>query len=267
MSTKPIKNDTDEKRRKCRVRESSRPLRKVVVVPLVLGLGFTLFYVSGLSEFATLENLKIQRYWILRQVNQYPSIITAVFMLTYVMSAALSLPIGALLTILGGYMFGQLFGTVYVVTSATAGACIIFLLAKTTQCLSLRARAEGKIKTMEPGFRKNAFYYMLFLRLIPIFPFFIVNIVPAFLGVSLRTYLLGTFFGIIPGTFIFVTAGANLELIFNSRDTFIIDDILTPNTIILLCGIAILTLLPVLYKQLRMPGSSVHKRDINVGDN
>ncbi len=260
MNTKQTKINSDENRRRCRIRECSRPLPKVVVLPLVLGLGIALFHMLGLSEFATLDNLKANRYWILRQTNQYPFIMTAVFMLTYTVSAALSLPIATLLTILGGYMFGQLLGTVYVVTSATAGACIVFSLAKTALGSSLRARAGGKIKIMEPGFRKNALFYMLFLRLIPMFPFFIVNIVPALLGVNLRTYVLGTFIGIIPGTFIFVTAGASLGLIFNSEDTLIIDDILTPNSVILLCSIGILTLLPILYKRLKTPANSVRKR-------
>ena len=248
MITKPTKRDSDRERM---LWESFRQLRKVVIVSLILGLGFALFYISGFGEFANLETLKAHRHWISGQAKQYPSIITAVFMLTYIMSVALSLPIGTLLTILGGYIFGQTLGAVYVVTSATTGACIIFSLAKTALGVSLRERAEHNIKIMEPGFQKNALYYMLFLRLIPIFPFFIVNIVPAFLGVSLRPYLLGTFFGIIPSTFIFATAGASLGSIFRSGNTFTIDDILTPDSIILLCTIATFTLLPVLYRWLK----------------
>ena len=259
MITKPTKSDGDGE---CVLWESFRPLRKIVVVSLILGLGFALFYISGLGEFANLETLKAHRHWILGQAKQYPFIITAVFMLTYIMSVALSLPIGTLLTILGGYIFGQTLGVVYVITSATTGACIVFSLAKTAVGVSLREHAEHNIKIMEPGFRKNALYYMLFLRLIPIFPFFIVNIVPAFLGVNLKPYLFGTFFGIIPSTFIFVSAGASLGSIFSSGNTFTIDDILTPDSIILLGSIAILTLLPVLYKWIKRRAT----RHMNAGN-
>ena len=260
MITKPTKSDTDAE---FRLWESFRPLCNGIGVSLILGLGFVMFYISGLGEFATLETIKAHRHWILGQAKQYPSMITAVFMFTYIMSVALSLPIGTLLTILGGYIFGQALGAIYVVTSATIGACIVFSLAKTALGMSLRERAEHNIKIMEPGFQKNALYYMLFLRLIPIFPFFIVNIVPAFLGVSLRSYLLGTFFGIIPSTFIFVTAGASLGSILSSGNTFTVDYILTPNSIVLLCSIAIFTLLPVLYKRLRRRAV----RHMNAGNN
>lgn len=260
MIIKPTKSDSDGE---CRLWARFRPFSKVVVASIIIGLGFALFYISGLGEFATLETLKAHRHWILGQAKQHPSIITAVFMLTYIMSVALSLPIGTLLTILGGYLFGQVLGAVYVVTSATIGACIVFSLAKTALGVSFRERAEQNIKIMEPGFRKNALNYMLFLRLIPIFPFFIVNIVPAFLGVSLRPYLLGTFFGIIPSTFIFVTAGASLGSIFSSGNTFTIDDILTPKSIILLCCIAIFTLLPVLYNWLKRRAT----QHMNAGNN
>ena len=259
MSTKPTKDNPHKKHRKQRVRKRSCPIRKVLVLPVIVGLGIALFHMSGGSEFATLENLNLQRHWVLRQVDQYPFIMIAAFIFIYVMSVALSLPIGTLLTILGGYMFGQFLGTVYVVTSATVGACIVFSLAKTALGVSLSARVKSKIKIMEPGFRNNALYYMLFLRLVPIFPFFIINIVPAFLGVSLKTYLLGTFFGIIPSTFIFVTAGASLGFIFSSGDTLVMDEILTPNSIITLCGIALITILPILYKQLKTPSSKSNK--------
>ena len=87
----------------------------------------------------------------------------------------------------------------------------VFLIARTALGDSLRNRAGPALQRMEAGFKENAFSYLLVLRLVPLFPFWLVNLVPAFLGVRLRTYLLGTFIGIIPGTFVFATVGAGLE--------------------------------------------------------
>jgi uncharacterized membrane protein YdjX (TVP38/TMEM64 family) len=92
--------------------------------------------------------------------------------------------------------------------------------------------------------------YLLVLRLIPLFPFFVVNLVPAFLGVPLRTYVLGTFFGIIPGTFVYASVGAGLGSIFASGAAFSPDSVLTPEVITALVGLAGLALLPVLYKRI-----------------
>jgi uncharacterized membrane protein YdjX (TVP38/TMEM64 family) len=103
---------------------------------------------------------------------------------------------------------------------------------------------------MEEGFRKNALSYLLALRLIPAFPFFIVNLAPAFLGVSLRTYVIGTFLGIIPGTFVFSSIGAGLGSVFDSVQEFSLKGAITPQVMIAMVGLALLSLLPVIYKMM-----------------
>jgi uncharacterized membrane protein YdjX (TVP38/TMEM64 family) len=104
---------------------------------------------------------------------------------------------------------------------------------------------------MEAGFNEDALSYLLVLRLIPAFPFFIVNLVPAFLGVSLRTFVIATFLGITPGTFVFASIGAGLGSIFDSMQEFSLKGALTPQVITALVGLALLSLLPVAYKKIK----------------
>ena len=152
---------------------------------------------------------------------------------------------------LGGFMFGSFFGTGLIVVGATVGATILFVAAKTAIGDALRARAGASIRKMEAGFQENAFNYLLVLRLIPLFPFFLVNLVPAFLGVQLRTYVAATFIGIIPGSFVFAQVGTGLGSRWNPCETFSVSGILTPDIIAALVGLALLSLLPVAYKKYR----------------
>jgi uncharacterized membrane protein YdjX (TVP38/TMEM64 family) len=164
---------------------------------------------------------------------------------------ALSVPGGAVLTIAGGFLFGSILGTVLVVIAATLGATLVFLIARSALGDPLRARAGPFLQRMEAGFQENAFNYLLVLRLIPLFPFWIVNLVPAFLGVPLRTYVLGTLIGIVPGSFVFASVGAGLGSVLDSGQEFSPSSVLTPQIVIALVGLAVLALLPVAYRKWR----------------
>lgn len=124
-------------------------------------------------------------------------------------------------------------------------------IAKTSLGDLLRAQAGPWLKKMESGFRENALSYLLVLRLIPLFPFFVVNLVPAFLGVSLRTYVLATLVGIVPGSFVYATVGAGLGSIFDRNEVFTASGILTPEIVTALVGLSVLSLLPVAYKLIK----------------
>ena len=173
------------------------------------------------------------------------------FVVVYALAIALSVPGGAILTIAGGFMFGSILATLLVVFAATLGAAIVFLIAKTALGDPLRARAGPFLKRMEAGFQEDALNYLLVLRLIPLFPFWIVNLVPAFLGVPLRTYVLGTFIGIIPGSFVFASVGAGIGSVLDSDQEFSPSSVLTPQIVIALVGLAVLALLPVVYRKLK----------------
>ncbi|MGD8810430.1 MAG: TVP38/TMEM64 family protein [Gammaproteobacteria bacterium] len=224
---------------------------KRLIPLLVLCAGLAAFFLFGLDDYLTFETLRENRAWLLQQVAESAVVTSLVFMAIYIAVVAFSLPGGAVMTITGGFLFGQWLGSAYVIVAATIGATILFLAARTALGDLLRAKAGPFLKKMEAGFQENALSYLLVLRLIPLFPFFIVNLVPAFLGVSLRVYVIGTFVGIIPGSFVYATVGAGLGSIFDAGEEFSASSILTPEIITALIGLAILALLPVAYKKVK----------------
>ena len=206
---------------------------------------------TGLHEYLSFEALREHRHLLVDFVDNRALLAVAAFLAIYALATAVSLPGGAILSIAGGFLFGPWFGTLYVVVGATVGATAVFLIAKTAFGDALRRKAGGALKKMEAGFQENAFSYLLVLRLIPLFPFFLVNLVPAFLGVPLRIYVLGTFIGIIPGAFVFVFTGAGLGSVFDSAESFSPAAVLTPEVIAALVGLALLSLAPVVYKKVK----------------
>ena len=218
---------------------------------IILGMGLALFFIFDLDAYITQETLRNNRDWLLTCISENTVLTTLVFMTIYAVGTAFALPVGAILTITGGFMFGQISGTLYVVSAATIGSTCLFLAAKTGLGDVLRAKAGPAVKSMEKGFRENELIYMFVLRLIPIFPFFVVNLVPAFLGVSLRNYVIGTFFGIIPGSFIYLTIGAEIGSIFDQGKILEISSVLTKEIVSALIGLAVLALLPIAYKKFK----------------
>lgn len=163
------------------------------------------------------------------------------------LATALSFPGGAILSIAGGSLFGSVPGALWIVVGAAIGATVIFVIARTALGESLRSRAGPWLKKMEDGFKENALSYLPVLRLVPLFPFFVVNLVPALLGVPLRVYVLGTFLGIIPGSFVFASVGAGLD----SEEGFSPASALTPEVITALARLSVLSLLPVDHRKLK----------------
>ena len=213
--------------------------------------GFIAFFALGLDDYVTFASLQEHRAWLQAQVHDYAVLAPAIYMALYAAAVAFSLPGGLVMTITGGFLFGNMVGTAYVVVAATIGATGIFLVARTALGEPLRARAGPWLARLEAGFQRNAFSYLLVLRLIPLFPFFVVNLVPAFLGVPLATYIVATFFGIIPATFVFSSVGAGLDSLFESGEELSAAGILTPEIVLALAGLAVLALLPVAYQKYR----------------
>ena len=169
----------------------------------------------------------------------------------YTFVVAISVPGAVILTLLGGYLFGIVAGTLIVVLSATAGACLLFIATKTAFKEILSKKAGPSVKKMEAGFQENALSYLLFLRLVPLFPFWLVNIVPALLDIPLRTFALGTSLGIIPGTFVYVLIGNGLHHLFEQNKTPNLSIIFEPNILAPLIGLSLLSVTPILYKKLK----------------
>ena len=220
--------------------------------PLVmLLLAITAAFALGLDDYVSFEQLERNRGWLLDFVDRHAFLAPLGFMLIYAIAIALSLPGGAILTIAGGFLFGTVAGTVYAVVAATLGATVVFLIARTALGDSLRQRAGPAVRRMEAGFRENALNYLLFLRLIPAFPFWLVNLVPAFLGVPLGTYVVATAVGIIPGTLVFASVGNGLGTVFETGGRPDLGIIFKPDIILPIIGLAVLAILPVAYRKIK----------------
>ena len=231
-------------------------LRRLLPVAGLLA-AFAAAFGFGVQDYLSIDALREHRGLLNAFVAHHALAAALIFMAVYAISTALSLPGGLVLTVAGGFLFGIALGTFYVVIAATAGATAIFLIARSTLGEIFRAKAGHFVQRMEAGFRDNALSYLLVLRLVPLFPFFVVNLVPAFLGVPLRTYVAGTFVGIIPGTLVFVLAGAGLGSVFDSGGAFTLESVLTPQILAGLVGLALLSLLPVIYKRVKAPRRAV----------
>ncbi len=218
---------------------------------LVLLAIAALLYLLGVTDYLSFEALRQERAWLLARVDHYPLLSAVTFILVYAASTALSLPGGAVLTLAGGFLFGMLLGAVYATIGATAGAVLVFLIARSALGEPLRARAGPWLTRMREGFNRNCLSYLLVLRLVPVFPFWLVNLVPAMLGMPLSTYTLGTVLGIIPGCLIYTSVGAGLGAVFDAGGQPDLALVLRPEILLPLIGLALLSLAPIVYKRLR----------------
>ncbi len=214
-----------------------------------LAAAVVIFFALGLDDYVSFEALRENRQRLLDFVAAHPLLAPLAFVVVYAAVVALSVPGGAVMTIAGGFLFGLWLGAIYAVIGATLGATAVFLIAKTALGDALRARAGPWMRRMEAGFRENAFSYLLVLRLIPIFPFWLVNLVPAFLGVPLGTYVLATFLGIIPGGLVYASVGNGLGVVFDQGGTPDLGIIFRPAILGPILGLAVLALLPVFYRK------------------
>jgi len=227
------------------------PIFRRLLPILVLLLGMIAFLALDLDRFLSFDTLREHRTALLGWVASYPLLAPLAYVGLYILVVTFSLPGGAVMTVSGGFLFGTLLGSIYAVAGATIGATLLFLVARTSLGNYLLEKAGPGLKKMQAGFAENALNYLFVLRLIPIFPFFLVNLAPAFLGVSLRVYLLATFFGIMPATFVYAMVGAGLGSVFDSGEAFSASSVMTPQLMGALAGLALLALLPVAYKKLK----------------
>ena len=182
---------------------------KIALLAVFAG-GVATFFALGGQHYLTLETIKANRDALLRftEANFVTALVIGFFV--YAGAVAFSLPGGLLLSLTMGFVFGRWVGTALVVVAATIGAVILFLAARYIFADAARRRMGALGEKINAGFTENAFNYMLFLRLVPVFPFFLVNLAPAFTSIPLRTFALATFVGVIPGTFVFVNLGETL---------------------------------------------------------
>ena len=219
-------------------------LRRLLPLFVVAAL-VTAFFASGLERYLSLGALRDHDLAFRAFVARNPLLAAAVFVAIYALVVGLSLPGGAVMTVSSGFLFGLWTGSLLSVVGATAGAIILFLVARLVAGDALRARAGPFLKRMADGFKRNAFSYLLLLRLVPLFPFWAVNLAPALLDVRLRSFATATLIGVIPGALAYASVGEGLDRYFETRAEVSLGEVLSPPMIAVRVGLALLALLPV----------------------
>ncbi len=210
------------------------------------------FFALGGQRYVTLDALRDNRQFLVDFVARNPVVSALALVGIYAALVAISFPGASLLTIASGLFFGTIVGGSLVVIGATLGATIVFLIARNASGDALRKRIGNWGEKLADGFQKNAFSYLMLLRLLPVAPFWLVNIVPALFGVKLRDYVLATAIGIIPGTFVYASIGAGAGAVLAAgQELNLKGALLKPEVIGPILGLAALSLIPILYKRFR----------------
>ena len=233
------------------------PLSKLWL-PLLLAGGLLVFFATGTHTAISWQSIA-QNYATITGFADVNLAIAALgFAVLYLLAVAFSLPVALFLTLTGGAVFGWL-AVPLILTGATLGAGIVFIAARTIFADLARARAGPFIARLEAGFSANAFSYLLALRLIPVAPFWVMNIVPAFSRMSLGSFLAATFIGITPATTVFVSVGRGLDHVLAVGRTPDLQVLASPAILGPLAALGLLALLPVLWRRFR--GSSTASED------
>jgi len=204
-----------------------------------------------LDRYLSLDFLRQNRAQLSAYVAEHGLAASLGYVTAYVGVVALSLPGAAIMTLAGGFLFGVLVGATLTVIGATLGATLLFLVARSAVGDSLRKRAGPFLARMAEGFSKNAFSYLLFLRLVPAFPFWAVNLAAALLGMRLAPFVVATGLGIIPATVVYSAFGAGLGQVFDTGGEVNLKSVFSPTLIAALVGLGLLSLVPVLLRWLR----------------
>jgi uncharacterized membrane protein YdjX (TVP38/TMEM64 family) len=206
-------------------------------------------YLSGAHRYVSIHALAAHREWLLSQVALLGLWAPIAFIALYAAVAALSIPGATAMTLAGGFLFGTVLGTLCNVLGATVGATLVFLVARSAFGEVLQRRAGPFLKKIEAGFRQDAVSYLLVLRLVPLFPFWLVNLVPALFGMSLGAYVICTFVGILPGAVVYTSVGAGLGEFLDRGEKPDLQLVFQPHVLLPLIGLGLLALVPVAYKR------------------
>jgi len=220
-------------------------------IPLGILLTVAIIGTYALRDYLSFDALRDNRDVLLNFRDAYFVATTLVFVAAYMVIVAFSLPGALVATLTGGFLFGTLGGALVSVTGATIGATIIFLAARHGLGEKLKARMEasqGTIAKMKKGIDENQWSMLFFIRLVPVVPFFVANLVPAFLAVPLHRYVISTFLGIIPGSLVYSSVGAGLGEVFDRGEEPNLGLIFEPHILLPIAGLCALSLLPVFLK-------------------
>lgn len=223
---------------------AERPWGKLALLAIFVG-GIVAFFAFGGQRYLSLETIKANRDSLLAFADRHFLAALAIAFAVYVGAVALSLPGALVLSLAMGFIFGRWVGTLLVVIAATVGATLIFLAARYLFADAARKRLGTLGEKINAGFTENAFSYLMFLRLVPLFPFFLVNLAPAFTAIPVRTYVLATAIGIVPGTFVYVNLGQTLGRIES------LQGLVSTMTLLAFALLGLFALLPILWKRVK----------------
>ena len=184
-----------------------------IILLILAAAAICLFFWLDLGQFLTLAALKAHHQTLMEFQAAHKALTAIGFMLLYIAQTALSLPGAAMLSLAAGALFGTVLGTVYANIAATVGATLAFLATRYLLREAVQGRFGDKLTVINREIENGGFHYLLFLRLVPAFPFFLVNLAAGLTRLPLRTFYLATMLGIIPGGVVYVNAGASLATI------------------------------------------------------
>jgi uncharacterized membrane protein YdjX (TVP38/TMEM64 family) len=217
--------------------------RNKIMMLISIALLVALFFFLGLGRYLTLASLKANRAALVEFYANHRFVMAAVFIAVYIVQTALSLPGAAVLSLAAGAVFGVVRGALYVNIGATIGATLAFLVARYLFRDAIQKKFGSRLETMNRELEHSGFNYLLFLRLVPVFPFFLINLAAGLTKIPLRTFFLGTVVGIIPGNFVFCNAGASLATITS------MSDIAAPRVLGSFALLGLFALIPVVYRK------------------
>lgn len=220
------------------------PWRKALLIAVFAG-GIIAFFAAGGQQWLDLNALKAHRDDLLNFTERHYWTMLFGTVLVYAGAVALSVPGATVLSLAVGMLFGRWAGAALIVFAATAGATVVFIAARYLFADAVRRRLGARMNALIDGFDQNAFNYLLFLRLVPVFPFWLVNLVPAFTAVPVRTYVAATAIGIIPGAVVFANLGVSLGRVNSSAE------LLSFEALAALTLLGVFALLPIVVKKLR----------------
>ena len=226
-----------------------RRMLPLIVIAVVAVLGFIF-----LRDVLTFDTLRDNREALIAWRDSNYLLAALIFVAVYVVIVAFSLPGAAVMTLTGGFLFGIFPGALFCVIGATLGAIAIFLATKTGLGDMLHDKIrdnDGMVKRVDAGLKQNEISYLFLMRLVPAIPFFLANLIPAFLGVSLRNFAFTTFFGIMPGSVVYTSVGAGLGDVFARGESPNLGVIFEPQILGPILGLCALAVLPILIKSIR----------------
>jgi uncharacterized membrane protein YdjX (TVP38/TMEM64 family) len=214
-----------------------------IVVALLFLSAISAFFFFDLKTYLSLDTLKANRDSLLAFTEEHYMPAVALFILIYVLQTSFSLPGATIMTLAGGFLFGSLWGPLYVNIGATIGATLAFLAARYLFHQWVERKFGDRLGPIQDGFAKNAFSYLLTLRLIPFFPFFLVNLLSGMTRVKVSTYVVATAIGIVPGSVVYTFAGRQLGT------SNALSELVSPRLLLAFSLLGLLMLVPAIYRK------------------